>query len=494
MLFTTSTANQKKDTDSQILILPVWSHEKKRASLAITLKHKLSHVEKALNFEDFKGKEGETLLLYDDQVPEKRILLLGLGKEKDIQTERLRRAYCQVTKECLAKKLTVLSLYIPEIPDFHHNDIVRGVAEGLLLPNYSFLRYINKKEQEKFFPIQKIHLLNADKKDVALANKFAKVASAVYLARDLVNSNADDITPQYLGDVAKQLAKKHTHIHTKVMGKKEIQKEKMELILAVNQGSPREPTFIVLEYKGNPKSKESTVIVGKGVTYDTGGLNLKPTGSMETMKCDMAGAAACLGAISAIADLQLKVNVTAVIASTENCIGSHSIKPGDIFGSYLGKTVEINNTDAEGRLILADALAYAEKTLKPTRMIDLATLTGAIDIALGSEAAGIFSANDALADALIRAGSATHERVWRMPVFAEYDEYLKTDIADLKNTGGRPGGAATAAAFLKQFVDKTPWAHLDIASVAYSNEKKRYLPKFASGFGVRLLVEFFENL
>jgi len=236
------------------------------------------------------------------------------------------------------------------------------------------------------------------------------------------------------------------------------------------------------------------VIVGKGITFDTGGLNLKPTGGMETMKCDMAGAATVLGVIQAASMLGLKVNVTGVIASTENCIDAKSYKPGDVYEGYAGKSVEIGNTDAEGRLVLADALAYTEKNLKPTRIIDLATLTGAVEVALGNEATGLLSNNDALSDLIASCGGITGERVWRLPMYEEYKDQLKSDVADIKSTGGRSAGCITAAVFLHEFVGKTPWVHLDIAGTAFLNDGKRYLPKHATGVGVRLLISLLEKL
>ncbi|MCB1135296.1 MAG: leucyl aminopeptidase, partial [Chlamydiia bacterium] len=257
--------------------------------------------------------------------------------------------------------------------------------------------------------------------------------------------------------------------------------------------SCNEPAFIIMQHKGDPRSKDHTVIVGKGVTYDTGGLNLKPTGSMEDMKCDMSGAAVAFGTLYAAAKLGLKKNLSVVVAATENSIGSRSYKPGDVYSSYLGKTVEIGNTDAEGRLTLADALAYANKNLHPTRMIDLATLTGAMLIALGEEASGLMSNDDTLAEQLKQAGERTFERVWRLPLFDEYKDQLKSEIADISNIGGRHAGSITAGIFLKEFVGDTPWAHLDIAGTAYLSKARRYHPKNGTGIGVRLLIDYLEN-
>jgi leucyl aminopeptidase len=319
------------------------------------------------------------------------------------------------------------------------------------------------------------------------------ICENVYFARDLTNTNADEVNPQYLVKVSLDLAKKLPRVKATILDKKKIQKEKMGLLLAVNQGSHLDPAVIVLEYKGSANAKEHTVLIGKGITYDTGGLNIK-SGGMETMKCDMAGAAVVLAIIRTAAMLELPVHLTAVIPTTENAVSATSYKPGDVYTSMTGKTVEIANTDAEGRLILADAIAYAKKYLKPSRIIDFATLTGGIEIALGSEATGMMSNDDALADLFIRAGSETFERVWRMPLFEEYKDNLKSDVADIKNVGTRSASSCTAGIFLQQFVEKTPWVHFDIACTAYFNEAKRYQPKFGTGIGVRLMIEFLKQL
>jgi leucyl aminopeptidase len=395
----------------------------------------------------------------------------------------------------LKHKLSDINVVLPNVESIPQEDIVRGVVEGLLLPNYGFTALKKdsiKDEKPKF--LEKICLVGASKKDLDAAETIKEICKAVYLTRDLVNGNADDVTPQHLARVGMELAKKDKHLKTTVFDKKRIEKEKMGLLLAVNRGSHLDPVFMTIEYKGNPKSTDHTVLVGKGITFDTGGLNLKPTGSMETMKTDMSGAAIILGVMSVIAKLKLKVNVTGVIASTENAIDAKSYKPGDVYCSRAGKTVENGNTDAEGRLVLADALSYAVDHLKPTRIIDFATLTGAIDIALGNEAAGLFTNNDVLADFLIRAGSETGERLWRLPLYEEYREQLRSDIADIKSTGGRSAGSITAAMFLQEFVGKVPWAHLDIAATAYSAEARRYNPKFGTGIGVRLIVSLLQHL
>jgi leucyl aminopeptidase len=480
---------------ADVLVLPYWKN-KQGVELALPLKKKWPRIlQDALSTEDFKGKEGETLFLYVEGEPEKRWCLLGLGTQDKITVEILRRCYGSLTKSCLAKRLKSINLLLPQFETLSEEDLVRGIAEGLFLPNYVFNGHKHRDPEDVDETLlQKVTWITPYKV-LEIVKKIATVCEAVYYTRDLVNGNADDVTPQYLAQCAQEIAKQNPSITTIVFDKKRIEAEKMGLLLAVNRGSALDPAFIMMEYRGNPDSTDKTVLVGKGVTYDTGGLNLKTAGGMETMKCDMAGGAVCLGTILAVAQLKLKLNFTVVVPTTENGIDAKSFKPGDVYSSYAGKSVEMMNSDAEGRLILADALAYAVKNLNPTRLIDIATLTGAIEVALGSEAAGIMSTNDELAQALLKAGNVTFERLWRMPLFDEYKERLKSEIADLKSWNGRLAGANLAATFLRQFVgDSIPWAHLDIAGTAYVSEAKKYLPKFATGYGVRLLLEFLQNL
>lgn len=486
--------DDRKNAD--VLIIAFWKL-KQGVESAVPLPKEISKLlEMALATGDFKGKEGELLTLYVDGKPEKRFCLLGLGVKEKMSVETLRRCYGGLAKSCLDKKLHHINLLIPDISELDENSLIRGIVEGILLPNYSYQKYKHREpDEQEMTLLQVINWIGSYANANTIAKEVLAICKGVYYVRDLVNDNADDATPQYLAKCANDIAEKYSSVKAVVFDKKRIEQEKMGLLLAVNRGSALDPAFIILEYHGNPESKDKTVIVGKGVTYDTGGLNIKPTGGMETMKCDMAGGAACLGTILALAQLKMKVNVTAVIPSTENATDANSFKPGDVYKSYSGKTVEMTNSDAEGRLILADALSYSIKNLQPSRIIDLATLTGAIEIALGSESAGLMSTSDSLAQALILAGDATFERLWRMPLYDEYKERLKSDIADFKSWNGRSGGANVAATFLRFFVDdKIPWAHIDIAGTAYVLEAKKYLPKYATGYGVRLIVEFLKNL
>lgn len=495
MNFSQQTALSKR-AKSDLLVIPFFQEKKKAKCAAKSIGALQTFTKGPIELEDFKGKKEDISLVYMTGQPEKRLALLGLGDAKELTIEDLRRAYSSLAKTCQKLKVKHANFVMPISKKLTEREVARGIAEGTLLSNYAFDKLKHKTAKESPTTLlTKVTLVEAGKEAVDEAKKALGISQGVYFARDLVNENADDMTPAHIADVAKDLAKKFKNIKTTVLGKEQIEKEKMGLLLAVSRGSHVDPAFIISSYQGDPKGKESTVIVGKGVTYDTGGLNLKPTGFMETMKADMGGAATALGTLCAVATLGLPINLTVVIPSTENSIGSKSYKPGDVYKSYEGKTVEIGNTDAEGRLILADALAYSCKNLKPTRIIDFATLTGAIVIGLGEEVMGLMSNNQKLADQLLKAGHDSYERACQLPIYEEYRDQLKSKIADLSNVGGRSGGSITAALFLEEFVDKKiPWAHFDIAGTAFLKKSRRYHPEHATGSGVRLMLSFLESL
>lgn len=480
----------KKRPKAEAFVVP-YIIKNNKPKLLVSDSIDISEADTAIKCGDFTGKQGELLTLYSKKLQEKRLILLGLGDANKLSVESLRRSYSSLLKECNKKKIEKIITFLPEIKSLGDDQVAKGVTEGITLANYQFSKNKSDKKQQL---LKGVYFLSASRAAKAVIRETLTVSEAVYFARDLVNDNADFVTPQHLVKCARSLARKHAKFSSTIFDKKRLQKEKMGLILAVNRGSSRDPALIMMKYRGNPKSKDHTVIVGKGITYDTGGLNLKPTGSMETMRCDMGGAGTVFGIMEAVASLGLKVNVTGVVPTTENCIDAHSYKPGDVYVGYSGKTVEIGNTDAEGRLVLADALAYTAKHLKPTRIIDFATLTGAMVIALGQVATGMMTTDDRLAEALSSAGDETYERVWRLPLFEEYRKQLKSDIADIKNTGGRGGGSITAALFLKEFVGEVPWAHLDIAGTAFISSADEYRPKNATGVGVRLIVEYLKSL
>lgn len=450
------TFSNSADKKSEALLLPFYQG-KRAASFDFPLP------KQALI--DFKGKNGETLLLYPENLTEKRVILVGLGNAPT--GEEVRRGFAAAVQACHKLSIQNCALLLPDQRD-HFSEII----EGILLASH-------KKS------LSHVALLHATKEEMKRANEISSVIEGVYLARDLVNQSADQMLPKDLAHAAKSIPS----VQTTVWDKKRIEKEGLHLLLTVARGAASDPVFIISRYVGNKKSKDHTVIVGKGVTYDTGGLNLKS--DMSTMRCDMAGAAAAIGLLHALTKTKSKANVTVVIPACENAIGARSYKPGDVYTSYSGKKIEIGNTDAEGRLILADALSYACRHLKPTRIIDMATLTGAMLIALGREITGVMCNDDSLFQKLEKAGQKSYERIWRLPLLAEYKDKLKSDCADLCNVGGRDAGSIKAALFLQEFVGDIPWAHLDIAGTAFATEAKGYLPKQGSGVGVRLLYEYF---
>jgi leucyl aminopeptidase len=488
--------NKRKEAD--LIVFPFWQRTKKNKNHAIPAAY-LNAYESVFNpvleSGDFEGNEGDTILLYTSEGKESRCLLLGLGKEENLSVEVLRRAYSNVAKECQKKAVRKLNLVVPTVSELRMvtaEECLKGISEGILLTNYRWEKLVSLDEETVL--LKSVSLIGITSRLLNVVNESEHLAEGVYLARDLINGNADIVTPCYLGDIALQIAQKFPSVKAQIFDSKKIEKEQLGLLLAVSRGASVDPAFIIMSYKGVPNSKDHTVLVGKGVTFDTGGLNLKQHASMQSMRDDMSGAAAVIATVAVSAALNLKANITAVVPATENAIDAKSYKPGDVYKSYAGTTVEIIDTDAEGRLILADALAYSVAKLKPTRLIDIATLTGSIVIALGEGMSGLFCNDEMLAGQLLEASSRTSENLWRMPIFAPYKEHLKSDVADIKNVGGKWGGSINAAIFLQQFVHKTPWAHIDIAGTAFAPKERSYWPKNGVGFGVRLLIDFLQNL
>lgn len=483
---------EEQRQSADLLILPYFE-EKKKPKAAFP-KGKVGQEFFSSLEEDFKGEPSEILFSYLQGETEKKVMLLGLGSKDSYNTRILRKACASAAEFARKKKICSINLFLPDEID---NAGVEAVLDGFSMANYSFdkLKRESIKEKPSFF-IEKVSLIGCLEKHKVLIEKHVFLMESVNLTRDLVNSNADDLRPKDLALVANGIAEKHPLVNCSVLGKEELEKEGMGLILAVNRGSEYDPALIILRYFGDPDSSDVTAVVGKGVTFDTGGLNLKPTGGIETMKMDMAGAAAVLGIIQSAASFKMKKNIIGVIASAENAIGSKAYKPGDVYISHSGKSVEITNTDAEGRLVLADAFSYLQKNYSPSRIIDIATLTGGIVVAIGDEASGLFSNNEEMVANFKKAAAITGERVWEMPLFPEYRKSLNSPIADIKNSGsGRKASPCMGAAFLKEFIDKDmPWAHLDIAGTAYLSETSAYYPSYATGVGVKLITCFIENL
>jgi len=367
---------------------------------------------------------------------------------------------------------------------------VRAVAEGTLLGSYEFSQY--KTEAGEEGSVAELVFLCADKQSRKIVERVVAeataVCEAVSFARDLVSHPGNVATPTYLAEKALEMAARHG-ITCQVLEREELERFGMEALLAVSRGSHQPPRFIILEYRGDGAKGRPVVLVGKGVTFDSGGISLKPGAGMERMKDDMAGAAAVFGTMQAAADLHLPLHLVGLVPAAENLPGGSAYKPGDVVKSMSGKTIEVVNTDAEGRLLLCDALHYAQR-YRPAALIDLATLTGACIVALGNVATGLMGNDNGLKRLLQKAGEASGERVWELPLWEEYGELMKSDIADLKNAGGPTAGTISAGWFLQQFAGKTRWAHLDIAGTAWEEKGRPYLPKGATGVGVRLLVEY----
>jgi len=370
-------------------------------------------------------------------------------------------------------------------------DWAAEVAHGAMLASYTFSHYFTKGE--KATPRQySLTMASADagKAETAFA-RLQEKTEGIFLARDLVTEPANILYPASFAE--RCLALRDQGIEVEILDEDAMRKEGMHLLLSVGQGSRRESRMVVMRWNGGAKDEKPVALVGKGVCFDTGGISIKPAAGMEDMKWDMGGAAAVTGAMRAIGGMKLKRNVVGLIGLVENMPDGEATRPGDVVTSMSGQTVEIINTDAEGRLVLADVLTYALRHVKPEKMVNLATLTGAIIVSLGKEHSGLFSNNDEVADGLIRAGLDTGEKTWRMPLGEEYDKLLKSHIADMKNIGGRWGGSITAACFLERFVEGVPWAHIDIAGMAWSEKSRPTVPTGGTGYGVRLLTRWIEN-
>ncbi len=438
---------------------------------------------------EFSAEKGQYTKFF---VKDLRLHFIGLGEQKKLNNEVIRKAGGTIASTTRALKISQANIFI-DIPKIKSQDSAAALTDGIILGDYRFDKY--KTEDKKKNIKLKTITFYTKAKDLSKAIKNSQITcQATNYVRDLQFDNADLVTPAYMEKQARQLAKKHK-LKLKVFQAKDLKKMGANLILAVGQGSQVPPRLIILTYNGNKKSKKSTAILGKGVTFDTGGLNLKPRNFIENERMDMSGAAVVLGTVKAAAELKLKANIIGVIPTAESAIGSKAYKPGDVFKSYAGKTVEIGNTDAEGRLLLADALAYTEKKLKPSRMIDLATLTGAALIALGQYVAPISGKDDKLICELFKSGQTTYERIWTLPLYDEYIDEVKSEVADFNNINyGMYAGSIMGAAFLSKFINKTPWAHIDIAGPAWLNEPKPYYQqKGATGFGVRLLIDYLQN-
>ena len=449
-------------------------------------------IHQAISRSGFTGRSEESVSLLGEGDPAK-ITLVGLGKSDAVSRRSLRAALYGVAKSARRNRDSSIALFSPVVLESDLHDTTLFLLDRLANSDYRYGAYKTGEEAETLeiactlVPAQPIDGKEAKR----LLEKARIIAESVQLVRDLGNGPGNEITPARLAQRA-QAAAKEAGFSCTVWDKRQIEKMKMGGLLAVNKGSGEEPRFIILEW--NPKRARKTVcLVGKGITFDSGGISIKPAERMEEMKFDMSGAGAVIGTLRAAALLDLPVRVIGLIPSTENLPGGTAYKPGDIITTMSGKTVEIVNTDAEGRMVLSDALHYAHR-YEPDHLIDFATLTGACVVALASEASGLFSNDDELARMLIEAAGKAGEPAWRLPAWDDYKEYIRSEWADMKNSGGRWGGAVTAALFLKQFVDCPSWAHVDIAGTAYMENENARDPRGATGVGVRMAVRFLETI
>ncbi len=449
--------------------------------------------------ETFKGAFLQTLLIRSEgKIGFERLQLVGLGKRAEITEDRLRKSVGQGVTAIQKLGLTSIAIHCDTktLGKDTATTVSQALIEGFMLSLYECDQLkTGKKEQKK---IKTCTLVIEDEKDTASVDAGSQrgkiIAEGVCLARELCSLPSNIVTPSYLANEAARIAESD-QISIEVLERDEIKSLGMGALYAVAQGSDEPPKFIVLNYQGAPqgKKKRPIALIGKSVTFDTGGISLKPSENMEQMKYDMSGGAIVLGVMSIIAQLKLPINIIAVLPATDNMPSGKAVHPGDVVTALSGKTIEIINTDAEGRLCLADALTYATH-FKPTAMINLATLTGACVVALGQHAMGMMSNNPRLSSKVQAAGLAVGERTWELPLWDDYFNQIESDVADLKNVGGRGAGSITAGLFLKQFVGEIPWVHLDIAGTSWYNDARHpYVPKGASGVGVRLLVQFLTN-
>lgn len=454
------------------------------------------YISKLFQSKDLTGELAETLLLHDvANLSSKRLLIIGCGKPAEFNESAFRKALFKAVTVLKSTGAQKACCYLTDIK-VQDRAISWNIRQAVELSYSAVYEFVQFKSKPKTRPLKLPHVIFnvMDKADVASAQQALReglaIAESVRLTKDLGNTPANICTPTFLAKQAQQLAKQYKAIKVEVLAESDMQKLGMGALLAVAQGSAEPAKLIVIHYQGQAKSKAPVALIGKGITFDTGGISLKPPAGMDEMKYDMCGAASIIGTLKAAAELDLPINVVGIIPTTENMPGGKAVKPGDVVTTMSGQTVEIMNTDAEGRLILCDALTYAEQ-FKPTAVIDVATLTGAVIIALGSVASGLMSNNESLAQAVQQAGAESWDRVWPLPLWEEYQELTASPVADIANLGpGIEAKSIAAGCFLAKFAKKFPWVHLDIAGTAWKSGKE----KTATGRPVSLLVQYLLNI
>ena len=447
-------------------------------------------VSRAFEAGDVSGRAGDEVVLYGGASGPERVALLGMGKAEKLDAESVRRLAGCAVRAAERLRLGSVSIVLDGVGEVADQVAAQAAAEGAGLAAWRFAELKAEDEEDPAVDVHSVDILGSGDPSELAAGTLAgaAIARGANLARTLQSRPGNVATPSHIADEAARMACS-VGLGVTVFDEARLLEEGMHAILAVSRGSEEEARFIIMEHKGGAEGEAPLVLVGKGLSFDAGGISLKPPAGMEDMKYDMSGGAAVIGAMQALAELGVKANVTGIVPSSENLPSGTAVKPGDVIQSLGGKTIEVINTDAEGRLILADALAYGAK-MKPAAMVDCATLTGSVVIALGHHAAAVIGNDDDLASELITAGESSGERCWQLPMWDEYKKQLESPTADLQNVGGRPGGSITAACFLSEFVGDTTWAHLDIAGTAYGEGELSYQRKGAYGFPTRLLVEW----
>ncbi|MBM3286626.1 MAG: leucyl aminopeptidase [Candidatus Eisenbacteria bacterium] len=455
---------------------------------------------RAIETKDFKGEANEALLLYPTQGPARRILLVGLGKQAGLTRERIRSSAATAARRCRDLGVARACAFLfGQGTEISAEEAAEAFVEGALLGTFQYVEF-KTKDREKIKTLGTLEILVPDERIRSAAEGGFSRARAVGLAVNYVRTLAahpgNHATPSFLAAEAERLAADPARsLRCTIFDRAKMKDLGMGALLGVAKGSHEEPRFILLEYSAGDPGASTVAVVGKGLTFDAGGISIKPSAKMEDMKFDMCGGAAVLGIMSVLKEAGVKVNVVGAVPATENLPGGGAYKPGDILRSYSGKTIEIQNCDAEGRLILADALSYVARVHKPAAIVDMATLTGAVVIALGHYGAGLLSNDEPLAARIEDASKRSGDRLWRLPIWEEMNDHLKSDFADLKNIGDASAGGGTiiGGAFLGNFVDGIPWAHIDIAGTAYWEKDRPHLPKGPSGYGVRLIVDLLRH-
>ncbi|MBI67427.1 MAG: leucyl aminopeptidase [Chloroflexi bacterium] len=452
---------------------------------------------------EITGKLGESTLIHTfGKIPAKRILIMGLGKREKFSTSVVRSISGHAARYLRQKgiKHAASITHGAGIGQLDISDSAQAIAEGVTLGLYEFKNYQSKKSESSSNgkSLESFTLIEQDEGRIgALKSGVVKgsiISASALLARNLVNEPANVVNPVKMAQVASAMAQE-AGIPIEILGREDLMQNEMGAMLAVSAGSANEPQLIIMEYLGDPENPENNIaLVGKGITFDSGGISIKPSASMWEMKGDMSGGASVIGAMKGISELKPKINVYGVVPAVENMPSGTAQRPGDIIRAMNGKTIEVDNTDAEGRLILADAISYIRQTKNVRKVVDIATLTGAIVIALGHVASGVMGTSQTLVDAVLSASKSTDEKMWQLPLFEEYKRQNHSDYADVKNTGGRPAGSITAALFIGEFTEGVEWAHLDIAGTFLSEKTTGHMIKGATGVPTRTLIKLVEDL